>query len=99
MNILRAERPTAFGVSVQLCDDDGTDVDFLLESFGLPLASLTNRCVHHEYYIVGFLEIKKNSRLITYQVIYCCNLRLRSIRPTFLRITTPPACVCHWCRR
>ena len=56
---LRAESATAFGVTVQFGDDNGTDVDFFFKGTSLGLAGLTDRCIHHENDIIRFLQFQK----------------------------------------
>ena len=54
---LRAEGSSSLGVTIQLGDDDRTDVNFLFEGPSLSFASLTDRGVHHEDNVVRFLNV------------------------------------------
>ena len=43
-------------MAIQLCYDDRSYIDFVFESSGLRLTSLTNGGIHHKYYVVRILE-------------------------------------------
>ena len=46
-------------MAIQLCYDDRSYIDFVFESSGLRLTSLTNGGIHHKYYVVRILEREK----------------------------------------
>ncbi|GMT20256.1 hypothetical protein PFISCL1PPCAC_11553, partial [Pristionchus fissidentatus] len=48
---------SSFGVRVKLGDDDGADVYRVSKGSGLCLASLTDRCIHHEDDVVWLHSI------------------------------------------
>lgn len=66
----RAERASALGVAVQLCDDDGADLDGLLEGLGLVVRRLADAAVHHKDDEVGvdgrghLLELLEQRRVL-----------------------------------
>lgn len=53
---LRRKCSTTFGMAIQFCDYNRTDINALFKSFRLCFASLTYCCIHYEDYIIWLLQ-------------------------------------------